>query len=626
MLSATLTFLGTGTSMGVPTLGCTCAVCLSAMTPAPEGDPRNRRTRPSLRLEWKSAADQQIPHTVLIDTGPDFHAQALREGITRVDAVFYTHHHADHVLGMDDLRPLSFRNAHDLPLYADQQTADSLRRIFGYTFRTENRYPTSARVALNVLPSEPGASVSLFGAEFQRIPVIHGRERITGYRFGSAAYLTDLSDLPPESFALLEDLDILILDALRHDPHPSHSHLANSLSIVEKLKPRRAFFTHMSHELDHAATNAVLPPNVCLAYDGLQLDFDIAPKKQPKRVTPRSSMKVFRSLAELPENFGEVVATIGNFDGVHRGHTWVFEQVLRRARALGLPALAVTFDPHPVRVLHPDAPHNLITPLEQKLDRLARSGFDATLVLPFTPELSQLTAEQFAREILRDRIHVREVHEGENFRFGYGASTDMQGLKALGTELGFDVVCYAPWALRGAQVSSSRIRMLIAAGQVSAARALLGRPFSIHSTPASGRGYGTRYTVPTINLAPYDEVLPANGVYITTLTVGTGATAECFEAVTNVGNRPTFGADSFTVESHLLNFHPLPLDEATPLELAFLHRLREERQWPTPEALREQIGRDVARAQRFFALSKLLAGSSQGLSGSSQHLAAPQAG
>ena len=608
MLPATLTFLGTGTSMGVPTLGCTCAVCRSAMRPAPEGDPRNRRTRPSLRLEWKSRADQQIPHTVLIDTGPDFHAQALREGISRVDAVFYTHHHADHILGMDDLRPLSFRNTGSLPLYADEQTASALRRIFGYTFRTEDRYPTSARVSINLLPETAGAAVSLFGAEFQRIPVIHGRERITGFRFGSAAYLTDLSDLPPESLPLLKDLDILIIDALRREPHPSHSHLDKSLGIIERLNPRRAFFTHMSHELDHAATNASLPDHVRLAYDGLQLEFDIAPVRKP--TAPIEKMKTYRSLEEFSAEMGEVVATIGNFDGVHCGHRWVFGQLIERARLLGLPAVAITFDPHPVRTLRPEAPHALITPLPQKLDLLAQAGFDAALILPFTPELSHLSAETFAREILREAIHVREVHEGENFRFGYGASADMQGLKALGRDLGFDVACYPPWMLRGAPVSSSRIRKLIAAGEVSAARALLGRPFAIRSTPASGRGYGTRYTVPTINLAPYDELLPAHGVYVTTLTVGSGAQAECFEAVTNVGNRPTFGADSFTVESHLLNFHPIALDEETPLELAFLHRLREERQWPTPEALREQIGRDVAHARRFFTLAKALSSAS----------------
>ncbi len=267
-MQATLTFLGSGTSMGVPTLGCTCAVCQDAALPGS----KNRRTRPSVRLEFND-------HVVLIDTGPDFHAQALREQLTRVDAVFYTHHHADHILGMDDLRPLSFKLApHELPLYADEATTDVIRRVFHYTFRTVDRYPTSARVQLHPLPAEPGAAISLFGADFQRIPVIHGRETITGYRFGSAAYLTDMSDLADQSIDLLQGLDILILDALRREPHPSHSHLEKSIAFVEKLKPRRAFFTHMSHDLDHTATEATLPPHIRLAYDGLQLTFDIAPE------------------------------------------------------------------------------------------------------------------------------------------------------------------------------------------------------------------------------------------------------------------------------------------------------------------------------------------------------------
>ncbi len=261
-MDATLTFLGSGTSMGVPTLGCTCAVCHDAMQPGS----KNRRTRPSIRIEYNG-------HTVLIDTGPDFHAQALRESVTRVDAVFYTHHHADHILGMDDLRPLSFKNPGDLPLYADSTTAAALRRVFGYTFRAEDRYPTSARVQIHELSSEP---TRLFGADFARIPVTHGRETITGYRFGAAAYLTDMSDLPPASIPLLQNLDVLILDALRHAPHPSHSHLEKSIALVNLLKPRRAYFTHMSHELDHAATEAMLPPHIRLAYDGLQLTFDIA--------------------------------------------------------------------------------------------------------------------------------------------------------------------------------------------------------------------------------------------------------------------------------------------------------------------------------------------------------------
>jgi phosphoribosyl 1,2-cyclic phosphate phosphodiesterase len=266
-MQATLTFLGTGTSMGVPTLGCDCAVCRSAVTL--DGDPRNRRTRPSVRLAYND-------RTVLIDTGPDFHAQAVRENIRRVDAVLYTHGHADHVMGFDDLRPLSFCVEGNLPIYADDATASTIERIFSYTFRKEDRYPTSAQVDLHRLDPTPGAGVDLFGATFRRIPVIHGRQQITGYRFGSTAYLTDMNDLPEESLPLLQDLDILILDALRHTPHFSHSHLEKSIAFVEKLKPRRAFFTHMSHELDHAATEAILPPHIRLAYDGLQLHFEIA--------------------------------------------------------------------------------------------------------------------------------------------------------------------------------------------------------------------------------------------------------------------------------------------------------------------------------------------------------------
>jgi phosphoribosyl 1,2-cyclic phosphate phosphodiesterase len=267
-MEATLTFLGTGTSMGVPTLGCDCDVCTSATSP--DGDPRNRRTRPSLRLAYNN-------HVVLIDTGQDFHAQAIRENIRHVDAVLYTHGHADHILGFDDLRPLSFQAPGGLPIYGDTETLDTIKRVFDYTFRTDNRYPTSARVQLHPLDeSTPGAGFDLFGACFQRIPVTHGRQTITGYRFGSTAYLTDMSDIPPESVPLLQHLDILILDALRRQPHPSHSHLERSLEYVEKLKPKRAYFTHISHDLNHAATETELPPNVRLAYDGLQLTFDIA--------------------------------------------------------------------------------------------------------------------------------------------------------------------------------------------------------------------------------------------------------------------------------------------------------------------------------------------------------------
>lgn len=261
-LTASMTFLGTGTSMGVPTLGCRCEVCRST-------DARNTRTRASVVLRYGG-------HTVLIDTGPDFRQQAMRHAIDRVDAVLYTHGHADHILGFDDLRPLTFRDATPVPLYADADTATVLERVFEYTFRTHDRYPTSARVDLRRIGIEHGTRLCLFGAEFERIPVTHGRTTIGGYRFGAAAYLTDMSDIPSASYDSLRDLDVLVLDALRREPHPSHSHLDNSVRIAERIGAKRTYFTHISHDLDHAATETGLPPGIFLAYDGLQLEFAIA--------------------------------------------------------------------------------------------------------------------------------------------------------------------------------------------------------------------------------------------------------------------------------------------------------------------------------------------------------------
>jgi riboflavin kinase / FMN adenylyltransferase len=315
-------------------------------------------------------------------------------------------------------------------------------------------------------------------------------------------------------------------------------------------------------------------------------------------------MQIFHQLSEVPTDYGPSIATIGNFDGVHRGHQWVIAEVMARARALGIPSIAITFDPHPVRVIRPESSQPLITPLPEKLKLLAATGIDAVLVLPFTAELSRMTARAFAEKVLQQTLHVKELHEGENFRFGYQAEAGIESLEGLGRELRFSVKVYAARSIRGHAISSSRVRQLIADGDVSHVRALLGRCFAVRGTPVSGRGYGTRYTVPTINLAPYPELLPADGVYITSLTIGTGASNETFDAVTNIGNRPTFGADSFTVESHLLNFHPIALDEQTPLTLTFLQRLRPEIRWPNPEALREQIGRDVAKARRYFSLCR----------------------
>jgi phosphoribosyl 1,2-cyclic phosphate phosphodiesterase len=257
-MKATLTVLGSGTSMGVPTIGCNCRVCTSE-------DPHDRRTRPSVLVEYDG-------HTVLIDTTPDFRQQAIREKITRLDAILYTHAHADHILGLDDVRPLSFRREGKIPLYAHESAASSLESIFRYIFQSDYKFGGIARVEMNRL----NGAVELFGARFEPVRIVHGEAEIHGFRFGSAAYLTDFSEIPADSKERLRGLDILFLDALRHRPHPTHSTVANSLSLVEELKPRRAFFTHISHDLPHQETNKNLPEHVRLAHDGLKLEFEIA--------------------------------------------------------------------------------------------------------------------------------------------------------------------------------------------------------------------------------------------------------------------------------------------------------------------------------------------------------------
>jgi len=309
-------------------------------------------------------------------------------------------------------------------------------------------------------------------------------------------------------------------------------------------------------------------------------------------------MDIFRQLDEVPPAFEPSFVCVGNFDGVHRAHAAVLQEIVRRARAAGGKSVAVTFEPHPTRILRPDSGLKLLTPTPQKLRLLRQAGVDATLLLPFGRDMSLLTPREFAEQLLHQRLHAREVHEGFNFRFGHKAVGDMSMLRGLGQELGFSVHEYSALKLRRETVSSSRIRELLRDGLVSSARYLLGRPFSLVGLPGRGRGFGTRYTVPTINLARYEELIPRDGVYITFTCVG----SERFESVTNVGNRPTFGADSFAVESHLLNFHPIKLTPETPVEIGFLDRVRDEIKFPSVDALKDQIARDVNKARRYFQL------------------------
>jgi riboflavin kinase / FMN adenylyltransferase len=313
-------------------------------------------------------------------------------------------------------------------------------------------------------------------------------------------------------------------------------------------------------------------------------------------------MHVFRNIGEIPADFGRTVVSIGNFDGVHLGHQSILKHLRQRAAARASRSVAVTFDPHPLRFLRPETCPKLITPLEARLELLKDAGVDAVLVLPFTAELSRMRAAEFVTTIVHDALRASEIHEGPNFRFGYRAEGGIHELGELGRVLDFEVMIHSACEVRGLVVSSSKIRALIAQGNLSTARALLGHSFFVDSTPASGRGIGSKLTVPTINLAPHTDLLPGNGVYVTQLRIAD----EWFDAVTNVGNRPTFGEDSFAVESYLLNFRPVVLEEETPLRLLFLHRLREERRWPSPEALKEQILRDVTKAKRFSHLKHLL--------------------
>jgi riboflavin kinase/FMN adenylyltransferase len=313
---------------------------------------------------------------------------------------------------------------------------------------------------------------------------------------------------------------------------------------------------------------------------------------------PIGMMPVYRTLDEIPAGFGPSIASIGNFDGVHLGHQRILRAVVAEARARDARAVAVTFDPHPEQVLRPHRAPRLLTPMEERVRLLDRTGLDAVVVLPFVEALAHLSPREFVEQVLVDVIGIRGLHEGGNFRFGYRAAAGVKELAEFGAEFGFGVEIHPAVRVHGLEVSSSAVRECVAAGDMKRARWMLGRPFEVRSTPVRDRGVGSKLLVPTVNLAPYAGLLPAYGIYVTRLTVG----ERCFQGASYIGNRPTFEGAGFSVETHILDFEPIEISEETPVQVEFLLRLRHDEKFPSPEALKVQILKDVERAKRYFRL------------------------
>jgi len=308
-------------------------------------------------------------------------------------------------------------------------------------------------------------------------------------------------------------------------------------------------------------------------------------------------MHVYRSLTEVPRDFGPSVLSIGNFDGVHFGHRRILHRVKEIAAERGWKASVLTFDPHPTRVVAPERTPPLLTSPERRAALMREEGIEQVLILPFTRELAMLTPEEFVERLLVKALGARAVLVGDNFHFGHKQAGNVKVLAELGRKYGFETEIVPAVTWRGRVVSSSGIRELISAGNVSLAARLLQHAYGLEGEVVSGRGVGSKQTVPTLNLATSAEVIPANGVYITR--TRDQADSREWNSVTNIGYRPTFSAsDQLSIETFLLD----PLAGETPerIRVEFLRRIREERKFDSPLALRGQILKDVRTAQAWF--------------------------
>jgi riboflavin kinase/FMN adenylyltransferase len=559
--------LGSGTSTGVPTIGCRCSVCTSP-------DPRDRRLRPSILVRYNG-------RNILIDCGPDFRFQALRAGIDRLDAILFTHAHADHILGLDDVRPFNFRQKAPIPIWGSRETIATIRQVFRYIFETLHTQSTIPRIETNVFHNEP---FEVEGLLFTPIPVLHGRDPVTGFQFGSAAYLTDHNLIPESSLSLLRELDVIFLDGLRHRDHPTHSTVKQALANLDFLRPRRGYLTHISHDLPHADTERSLPAFAAISYDGLRINSSAQP---PPRV--------YRSLDDLDPSFGPCAVTIGNFDGVHRGHWELMRRVADHAAFRGWKSAVLTFDPHPSRVVAPHRTPPLLASIDERCRLIGAAGIERIFVMPFDRAASLLSPEEFAAQILVRKLGAQHIIVGEDFRFGHHQVGDAVLLAKLGRQYGFTVEAIRKVEMHHRNISSTSIRRHLAAGNVAEASHELGRPFAIEGEVVRGEGIGSTKTVPTLNISWTAEIIPASGVYVTR--AHDFHSVRSWPSVTNIGFRPTFDGQGLTIETHLLE----PLEGHSPrsLRVEFLHRLRAEAKFDSADELKKQILRDAQRALSF---------------------------